>query len=381
MTTLASFSRGTLPAEFYDVTSRLLLKQPEAQHFYYLLLSTALGASFAADNTEVLPLAGREIVTGGDPNYINLDEMQLELEPSFDYSDTFEVDTSFKQAPGGMWQPGHTVRMNRPRFTDSSYTFASREISTGKVISKTPIAVGSDQTELTIKRYGGPYDVASGEIRPFSINRLDAQRSVHSLAAVRKLHFTRDYHKTLDAFGVQLLDTVATGNVFWAAGMTDDNSAVAVNDFPFSYELLTRMKLRLDDTNIPVFPNGKRPCVVSPLQAQQLGRDPEFQRLAVFAPPKNPLLAASYYKSVLNIDIFQSTTLTRAANVNSIKIHYAQMFGPGAIGAAPGNMPEVATNSDDNYGEDVLAIWKQYFALGVLDDRFSVSGRSSGEHT
>ena len=380
MTTLASFSRGTLPAEFYDVTSRLLLKQPEPQYLYYLLLSAALGASFAADGMEVLPLAGREIVTGGDPSYMNLEEMQLELEPAFDYSDAFEVDTSFKQAPGGMWQPGHTVRMNRPRFVDSSYTFGNREIKTGLVISKTPVAVGSDQTELTIKRYGGPYDVTAGEIRPYSINRLDAQRSVHSLPAVRKLQFTRDYHKTLDAFGVQLFDSVQSSNIFWVDGMVDDNSAVAANDFPFSYELLTRMKLRLDDTNIPVFANGKRPCVVTPLQAQQLGRDPEFQRLAVFTPPRNPILAASFYASIQGIDIFRSTTLTRATNTNSIKIHYAQMFGPGMAGVAPGNMPEVATNSDDNYGEDVLAIWKQYAAFGVLDDRFAVSGRSSGEH-
>lgn len=380
MTTLASFSRGTLPAEFYDVTSRLLLKQPEPQYLYYMLLSAALGASFNADGLEVLPLAGRDIVTGGDSNYINLEEMQLELEPAFDYSDSFEVDTSFKSAPGGMWQPGHTVRMNRPRFTDSTYTMASREISTGKVISKTPISVGSDQTELTIKRYGGPFDNGSGEIRPYSINRLDAQRSVHSLPAVRKLHFTRDYHKTLDGFCVQLLDNVASGNTFWVDGMTDDNSAVAANDFPFSYELLTRMKLRLDDTNIPVFPNGKRPCVATPLQIQQLGRDPEFQRLVVFTPPRNPILAASFYASVQGIDIFRSTTLTRATNTNSIKIHYAQMWGPGVVGCAPGNMPEIATNSDDNYGEDVLAIWKQYFAIGNLDDRFAVSGRSSGEH-
>jgi hypothetical protein len=109
MTTLASFSRGNLPDEFYDVTGRLLLKQPESQYLYYYLLSTALGASFAADGMEVLPLGGRDIITGGDPSYINLQDMQLELEPQFDYSEVFEVDTSFKRSAGGtgffaIWQ-------------------------------------------------------------------------------------------------------------------------------------------------------------------------------------------------------------------------------------------------------------------------------------
>lgn len=381
MTTLASFSRGNLPDEFYDVTGRLLLKQPESQYLYYYLLSTALGASFAADGMEVLPLGGRDIITGGDPSYINLQDMQLELEPQFDYSEVFEVDTSFKRSAGGIWAPGHTVRLNRPRFTDSTYTMASREIPRGKVISKVPISVGSDQTELTIKLYGGPLGPL-GEVQPYAINRLDAHRSVHSLPAIRKLHFTRDYHKTLDSFAVQLLDAVAAGNTFWAAGMVDDNSAVVANDFPMSYELLTRMKLRLDSTNIPKFPNGKRPCVMTPLQTQQLGRDPEFQRLAVFdvgAAPKNPLMRANWYASIQGVDIFQSTTISQVTNTNSIKVHYAQMFAPGALGAAPGNMPEIATNTDDNYGEDPMAIWKQYFALANLDDRFSVSGRSSGE--
>jgi hypothetical protein len=162
----------------------------------------------------------------------------------------------------------------------------------------------------------------------------------------------------------------------YVQGFTADNDMQTAGDAPFDYALLRDMDRRLEETSIPRFANSRRVCVLTPLQAEQLSRDGEYERLAQFILPKNPLLIGSYFGTVSNIDIFRSATLPVVTNGNSVPVHHAQMFGPGMIGVAPGEMPRVVANTDDNYGEDPICIWLQYCAFATLDARFGVSGRS-----
>lgn len=372
MTVLASIGRTTLPQEFFDVTSRQLLIQPEPQYAHARLIMSAIQMEI---DTVVggLPIPGRDIPSSGAP-YSSFEEQQMMLADPF-YTQAIKVDATFMEGQGGL-PVGHTLRFNRPRFMNTTYTFASREVSSGTVISTTPVNVGSEQVELTIKRYVGPLDPNTSLPAPIGISRFDAARSVHSIPAVREMHFKRDFDKTIDTFGVTLFDSVVSTNVLYPDGMTANNDALNAGDFPFTYALLRKMERQLVTTYIPRFPNGKYMAILTPLQVEQLTRDAEYQRLAVFTPPKNPLLVGSYVGSIGNVDVFQSATLTQTANSNSVTIHYAQMFGPGMVGVAPGEMPRVVPNVQDNYGEDPIAVWLFYCAFGVLDNRFGVSGRS-----
>ena len=363
--------RASLPAEFFDSTSATLLRSPEPQYLHARLILAAMAMDLDAKAGLAMPVPGRALPSGA--GYISLPEMQFELSDPIAAA-AVRVMTDF--APGSQ-TPGHTIRFNRPRFTDSTYTFASREISAGATISTTPVNVGSDQVPLTVKRWAGPYDATNNRVAPYQVNRFDSGRAIHSLSGVAELHFMRDFHKTIDSFGVLLWNSVKAANIVYPAGMTAVDDALAVGSHPMDYATLALTQRRLDDANIPQFPNGKRIMVLTTLQTEQLTRDSEYQRLSVFERDFNPLLKGSYVGSCGNFDILKSTTLTQTNNSSSIPIQYGQAFGPGMVGVGPASMPAVVPNSQDNYGEDVLAIWLFYCAFGVLDDSFGCSIRTS----
>lgn len=364
--------RASLPAEFFDTTSATLLHAPEPQYLHARLILAAMSMDLDAKGGLALPIPGRAI-TAQREGYLTLPEMQFELSDPI-AAEAVRVMTDF--APGST-TPGHTIRFNRPRFVDSTYTFGSREVPAGSLISTTPVNVGSDQVPLTVKRWAGPYDATNSRVAPYQVNRFDSGRAVHSLAGVAELHFMRDFHKTIDAFGVALWNSCKAANIVYPVGMTAVDDAVAVGDHPMDYATLALTERRLDDANIPKFSNGKRIMVLTTLQVEQLSRDSEYQRLAVFEKDYNPLLKGSYVKSCGGFDIMKSTTLTQTNNSSSIPIQYGQAFGPGMVGVGPASMPAVVPNSQDNYGEDVLAIWLWYCAFGVLDDSFGCSIRTS----
>jgi hypothetical protein len=223
----------------------------------------------------------------------------------------------------------------------------------------------------------GPYDSSQSAVAPLGIDRFDASRALHSFATIAELHFTRDFHKTIDSFGVGLFNAVQTANIIYPDGMTADNDALLAGSFPMDYATVAKASRTMDLLNIPYFPNGKRIMVLTVLQCEQLTRDPEFQRLAVFEKDYNPLYRGSYVGSVGQVDILKSTTLTTSSNSSSVAVQYGQMFGPGMVGVGPADMPRVVPNTQDNYGENSLAIWLWYCAFGVLDDSFGLSIRTA----
>jgi hypothetical protein len=365
--------RATLPAEFFDRTSERLLITPEPQYLHARLILAAMSMSLdsMAGANIALPIPGRAVDAGG-ADYLKLQDMQLELSDPL-AEEAIVVVNDFMQEP----QQGHVIRFNRPRFTDTTYTFASREVPAGTSISTTPINVGSDQVELTVKRWAGPYDSTNSRVAPYAVSRFDAQRAVHSIPKIADLHFTRDFHKTIDKFGVTLFDTVRSANIVYPTGITAVNDMLAVNSNPMDFETLLNAEKTLDDAGIPTFKDGKRLAVLTTRQCLQLSRDPEFRQSAQYFKEFNPLFVGAYKGTVSKTHIFQSTTLNQTANSSSIAIQYGQMFGPGMVGVGPASIPRVAPSTNDNYGEDPMAIWLLYAAFGVLDDSFGVSIRTS----
>ena len=358
------FSRATLPENFYDKTTDMLLVQPEPQYLYAMLWLGAMRASLSLPADPGMP--GRPIPTpGADYTPAERDRLML-ANPMFNEVIAAKID--FNAAPGG------TIRINRPAFATTTYTETSRRIASGSTISTTAIGVTSEQNSLTLFRYGGPYDQANARVAPLGIEAFDANLGVHKAAQINGTTLKRDCHRFIDTVQTQLLDLGAT--VVYPEGMSADNDATSAGMFPFTYEELNRTEQKMDDANLPTFGDGHRVLVLTPTQLKQLKDDPQYQRQAFSFPEYNTLFP-QYVKSVGKFHIFKSTTLTTTANASGVTIHKGHAIAPGALLAGMGRPLRVMPATDDNYGESVKILWLGDCAFGLADNRFVLSVRSS----
>lgn len=358
-------SRVTLPAEFYDKTDDRLLIQPEPQYFYAILYLGALAASLAPPSEMGLPWRS---ITGAGAAYGTPAERDRLLLASPLMTDVIAAKIDFNAAPG------NSIRINRPSYATTTYTEASRRIPSGSTVSTVPVAATSEQTNLTLYRYGGPYDQANARVAPIAVEAFDANMGVHKLVQVSGNTLVRDFHKWLDAVNVALLDLGSL--VVYPEGMTADNDATAKGSFPFTYEQLMRMERKADDANLPVFSDGMRAFVGTPTQIAQLGLDPLYAAQSAFHPLYNQLFP-NYVKTISKTHVFKSTTLTTKSNSSTVNVHYGHYMGPGPLLAGMGRRPRTAPSTDDNYGETAKIIWLGDFAFGLADNRLVLSVRSS----
>ncbi len=356
-------SRATIPQEFFDTTSMRLLVQPEPMYLHAKLLKMALSASFDGNGGSLgLDIPGRVFGSSGADYQTDVEKGRLLLSDGL-YSESVMFVSELGKAPG------QTVRINRPAFANTTYTQASREVPANTTISTTPIAVGSEQTSITLRRFAGPYDSVNSRVAPMGVDRFDAKVMMHKPANIVSLNLKRDFDKTLDTFGVKLFDVATT--IVRPAGFTSDNDHMEAGDGPMTWRMLQSMERQLDDLSIPYFGNGRRVAVLATRQIEQLTLDPTYQRLARYN-EMNPLFKGTYVSTIGNWDIFKSVTLTTVASTSGAlpTVYYGQAFGPGAVGAGAGEMPRCAYNTNDNYGETALIIWLFYAGFEVLDTRF-----------
>lgn len=366
-------SRAALGAEFMDMTSKRLLRQPEPQYIYAQLWKMALNASFPVPGGS-LGWRAPDIGSPGAP-YPSAEADRAIFEDPI-YKDTFVNVTELSDAPG------HVIRLNRPQFANTTYSFASREVDNAVPISTTPINFGSEQVSVTTKRYAGPYDQTNGNVAPFGIDRFDAQKSIHSVAEMVGTQLQRDFDRTMDTFIGSLLsngtalfaNNYTATTSFYGGAATGGLNANGYGEAPMSMAFLSLIERKMDDANLPTFSDGKRAVIMPSLGCQELKDDPQFMKLCEFHPPVNPLLQRSYYKTVSGLHIFKSTTLPVTNNGNAGQnVYQAQAFAPGVIGSGVSQMPRVAKSSNDNYGEWALVIWLMEMGLALLDNRFVFS--------
>lgn len=353
----------TLPENFLVSASDKLLCQPEPQYLFASLFLSAIAASLPVPSG--LGLDGRQVPQAGAP-YSAADRDRLMLAEKLP-SALFALGVDFGK------QPGDTVKINRPQFEATTYTQAARQIARGQSISTTPVALGSEQTNLTLGRFSGPYDQSNGRVAPFAVEGFDANMGVHNSSQIVGAHLARDYHRFLDAVHVTLGDS---GTAMYPDGMSADNDATTVGSFPMTLELVSRCEEEMDDASLPTLPDGSRVLILSPKQWKQLKHDPEYKAQASFHKEFN-LLYANYVGSVGKFHIFKSTTLSRPSNGSSVPVHRAIAMAPGGFMGGMGRKPRVAQSTDDNYGETAKVIWLADLAFGVADNRFFRSLRSA----
>jgi len=362
---MASASRVTVPQEFYDKTSDMLLKAPEPQYLYGQMFMGALAISLAPPEKIGLPFRP---VGGTGADYAAADRDRLMLSNPM-FTEVFAAKVDFNGLPGS------TIRINRPAYTNTTYTEVSRRIASGSSISTTPAAaVASGQTNLTLYRYGGPYDATNSRVAPLAIEAFDANMGVHNLSRMIGSTLVRDCHRFLDQVNVQLLDLAST--TVYPLGMTADNDATVKGTFPFSFEQLVRTERKGDDANLPTFSDGFRAFVGTPTQIAQLAMDPVYAKQA-YIHPEYSALFPQYVKSLSKTHIFKSTTLTTTSNSSSVLVHKGHYIAPGALLAGMGRPLRTAASTDDNFGETEKVVWLGDLAFGLADNTFAISVRSS----
>lgn len=370
---MAIINRASLPEEFFDITSGMVLKQPEPQYIFAMLAKMAIGsAMMLAAQNQLGIVPGRAIPSSGLAYTLpGADRLAL-AQPDSQLGQTI-LSIAELATP----QIGHTVRINRPRYGSGGFTLALREIASGAVISTVPIDLQSEQVSITLKRYGGPYDAVNGNVAPFALDRFDTSRSVHSLAAVTGTHMQRDFDKWIDTVVATFLANGATA--LFPLGFTNVNASQQAGDMPGDIDLLFRSYATLKNANIPMFPNGRYRAFITPTFAQQIKNDPQaasYTRydVAGLNPVTSPGGAptAGYLFSFTGCDVYEATTLPSTTNTNSVPVYTNIMLGPGMMGLGCGGLPYVTSSTDDNYGESAKVIWLSYLGFNLTDARFGV---------
>jgi hypothetical protein len=363
---MTDHSRVSMPEEFFDITSAMLLRQPEPQYLYAQLMKSALAADLAPPSMIGMP--GRA-VGGVGADYKSADADRLRL------SDPISTEV-FAARVDMRGKPGHTIKINRPKFTDSTYTEASRRINVGQTISTTTMAPDSEQAMITLHRYGGPFYTTT-EVRPYGIDAFDAEMGVHRASAVIGMHLQRDFDKCLDTWARDLLNDAASA--VYPQGMSAVNDPTGRGQYPLDYETISRLERVMDEANLPVFGDGKRLLVITPTGKKQLKDDPQFARYSEVHRDLNPLFPGTYLTTCGNFHVFQSNTLSQTDNSSSVEIQYGHAICPGALGVCMGRPPQTRYSTDDNYGESQKIIWLADLGFKLLDSRFVYSVRYTEE--
>lgn len=372
-----SVSRISLPSEFYDRTSEIVLRQPADEFLYAkLLFGASAKAEIARVGAENFTPAGQSVQSNGAP-YPPFSSMQDMLADAV-RSDAIMVSDELAQGPG------HTIRMNRPLFSGGGYTLASRQFAGN--LSLNPISLSDEQVSITIAKFAGPFAAGGTEPQPYAISRFDAQRSVHSLPERVGSALGYDRNAFLDSVFGGYFDSSTT--ILYPGDssnlLTSDAAAwpvVPVGSLrPFDLETLLRMEEALQNAKIPRFSNGRFIATLTPKQHRQLLSDPQYQKQSVFLPEKNLLASGGVGTLVVNASIEISvcrTNVVDTAAVSGVSINHAVMFGPGMVGYAPGiDGCRVEQAPETNYNEDVKVLWIAYEGSAVLDNRFGVSAHS-----
>lgn len=360
-------SRVTLPQEFYDIVSEDMLVAPQPQFVFAQMV-------YAANARAQLSAAGIDLGRASPPSQgasiPSLMDMQLIL-ANGPFNGAIRSVIDLEKA--GV---GHTVRINRPVLAGGQYTVAARTISSQQTISTTPIDIAAEQTSITMLRVVGPASSGGSGPQPFAIDRMDAGKSVHQLRELVGLSLKYDREKYLDTvIGLQY-DTASNNSVVRPGSLSADSSFPNTGETALDLDTLLRAKEALVTANIPKFPDGKYRCIVSPKQMRQLNMDPDFRAGARNFESLNPLFQPSI-TNISDIAIIESNTIqTDATTVSGVTIQRGLMFGPSAIGYGCGQMPEVVSASDDNYGQTAKVVWVCYEGHGILDKRFVVGVRS-----
>ena len=261
--------------------------------------------------------------------------------------------------------------VNRPKYQDTTYTAASRTVAANSAISTVPISPGSEQVDLTIFRYAGPYDQANIRVAPYGIDAMDARMGVHKLS--------RSSVVTSAATGTSSSTRSGspTASRRWArapaASTRRGTPRTTTSPRPAPLDGLQHdraCRALARQANIPLRGDRKRILVITPQQGQN-SRTTRSTRDTPVPPDVQPALPGTSRAS--KFDIFKSNTLNKGREQLERQRQPRPRVRSGPLRHRHGRRARVAPSTDDNYGETAKVIWIAYLAMQMFDNHFGVS--------
>ena len=360
--------RISLPQEFYDKTSGMMLRVPLPAFMFARMV--AAGSIAAELNTEGMASKLSDlrsyVSAGVQPPSLSDQMLMLGAVPGAN-AITVVNDLS---AQG----EGQTVRLNRPVFSAAGLTEAARIVSGNNAISVVPVDMTMGQATITIHLVTGPYDNANSRVAPYGIDAVVAKKSVHDLASLVGQNLYYDRTAYLDAVYSILFCNYANTNVRPGAYATDA-SMPTTGEVALDLATVWKAQEALETANVMTFEDGTYNLLISPKQMRQLRIDVMQSGVATFQQEKNPLFGDC--ERIGKVRIISCNTLqTDTASVSGQTIQRGVMHGPGYAGYANAMACEVRSSTDDNYGFAPKVIWAAYEGGGILDSRMAVGVRS-----
>ena len=361
-------SRVSLPENFYDVTSPELLLQPEPGYIFARLALLALGKDLPVP--DALGLAGREVGGAGAP-YASPESQRFNMNAGDLLGDAFGGKFEFDGVPG------QTIRVNRPKYQDTTYTAASRTVAANSAISTVPISPGSEQVDLTIFRYAGPYDQANIRVAPYGIDAMDARMGVHKLSKIVGGNLRRDWHKFLDAqwvtYGESTVGSAPAASTRRGTPRTTTSPRPAPPD-GLQHDRACRALAR----------RGEHPLLrgdreAHPRHHAAAGTGAQGRR-AVRAirrvPPDVQPALPGVRRERREVRHLQEQHAQQGREQLERQRQPRPRVRSGPLRHRHGRRARVAPSTDDNYGETAKVIWIAYLAMQMFDSRFGVSVRT-----
>lgn len=285
---------------------------------------------------------------------------ELLLEP-----DTAYVFEQFASKQNDLGVPkGKTILFNRYPWLGGTMSESARALTQGtKVDTTSPMAVTANQVSATVKEYAGPHD--GSNVVPLGISEFLAKRAEHDvIEQVGKL-LRRDKDAVHDAILRDLY--LAVSNVTTADG-TAEGSITAGK--AMTTDTLAEIKYQLDARNAPKFADGSYGLVINPKANANLLVDAGFREAVRYAAADR--LFRGEVGQYLGFRILVSNNMPTKAvgSAGGVTGYQSVAFGPDAVGAGHGLMPEVRHSTDNDFGRQDLVIWLCHAAYATLDARF-----------
>jgi N4-gp56 family major capsid protein len=271
-------------------------------------------------------------------------------------------------------QPGTTIKLNRPRFTDGATTLANRRVAPQTKLAGNTQAITRDQVDVTIYEYAGPGD-SSGNVVPISLSLFAQARSAHDLLSDIGNQLRRDRYKFLDDTIIGYLVAAAESN---ASGTTRGADVAANSNFvgsgnePMTLDLVFKAVEQLKTRYVPGLGfDGRYVAVLHPHQIQQLKNDPRYQASAVFMQGYN-VLFPGYATTIENVVLCESQRMPTVTNLGagSVTGYKGVVLGPQALAWALAKDAWSARDKADDFGRFARFVWMAHEGFSVADSTF-----------
>ena len=378
-----AFLPSAMPADFIDRLSDEFLLAPDSDFiFARWLFSAMLQENMrGVDGIDVVLEQFKDGRSGPRGVLANMNEAMAQgrggplLLSRMNYPDMIKVVTDPTKA-----QEGETIKINRPKYLDSSTTASDYRISaTAALFGSNGQTPGMDQVSVTIYENAGPVD-SSGTRKPINLAEFTRKMSRHDLLNYVGKLLRQNRVSMVHYWIAGLLSTAAEANGVTGAtgGITFPTGISAKADFtgsgnePFTLNMLFEGATVLANRKVPGIGGSNRyMAVLDERQYTSLKNDDQYQRLSTFQEEYNPLFPG-YKRTIDNVIICTTNAMPQITTLGggAVTGNQGYIVAPNLLGYGCAQEAQVLRDRNDDGGRFNRVGWNAYEGMDTLDSRF-----------